>query len=160
MSMKNSNDTIWNRTSDLNPIILREHRRICGPSLTETWLCRAYLYIEWGKQPSPFSTQRNKSSSPKWAYLIQISWTVSIVKFIVLLTTYFFQVPISASEVLHQYPVDILELTETGWIILCIPNASKQVAQRVKKKDSTDWQQAFLATLPVGINIRTDCAQL
>ena len=27
-----------------NIIILRDHRRICGPSLTETSLCGAYLY--------------------------------------------------------------------------------------------------------------------
>jgi len=26
-------------------IILRDHRRICGPSLTETSLCGAYLYF-------------------------------------------------------------------------------------------------------------------
>ena len=29
-----------------NNIILRDHRRICGPSLTETSLCGAYLYLE------------------------------------------------------------------------------------------------------------------
>ena len=28
-----------------NIIILSDHRRICGPSLTETSLCGAYLYI-------------------------------------------------------------------------------------------------------------------
>jgi len=30
--------------SPYNIIILWDHRRICGPSLTETSLCGAYLY--------------------------------------------------------------------------------------------------------------------
>jgi len=30
-------------------IILWDHRRICGPSLTETSLCGAYLYAQWSR---------------------------------------------------------------------------------------------------------------
>jgi len=32
-----------------NIIILRDHRRICGPSLTETSLCGPYLYAQWSR---------------------------------------------------------------------------------------------------------------
>ena len=62
---------------NLSPLLTESWRRKVEKSRERNFLLGL---IQWGKLPSTFSTQLNRSSSSKSASLIQISWTVSVVK--------------------------------------------------------------------------------